>query len=262
MHSAMNEQTAPSTLSYSAAWDDTLRMLRANARLLAALAGVFLFLPGLLVDRYKPQPEQAAGMEFTQFIEQMTLYMQDAWPWLLLMNFLSFVGIISIYLLLLEETRMTVGSALARAVPIVPFFFLLTMIFNLAVGIGLLLLIAPGIYLLGRLVLASPILAVETPRSPVAALRRSWRMSKGRGWTIGLLFVLVFVIASILGLAIQAGIGSIFLIALGNQGIGGLLVAILKAIVSAVTMVVLTVLTAAIYRAISARTKVSADIFS
>lgn len=252
----MNEQTAPATISYSATWDDTVRMLRANAGLLAAIAGVFLFLPALLIARYKPQPEQTPDMEFAQFFEMMSAYLQDAWPWLLLTNLLNMVGIISIYLLLLAPPGLTVGAAVRRALPILPFYYLMTLALNLAVGVGFLLLIVPGIYLLGRLVLTSPILVVETPRAPFTAFERSWRMSRGRGWTIALLVILVYLVAGIVTFAIKAGLGTILLIAmaaLGSQNVGALLTAALEAAVGAAFAVVATVLIAAIYRALTAR---------
>lgn len=249
----MTEQTAPATLSYTAVWEDTLRMLRANLGLLTAIAGVFLFLPALLIQRYKPQPEQSPGMEFPQFIELMSAYIQDAWAWLLIANLLNMVGIISIYLLLLASPRLTVGSAVARALPILPFFYLLTLILNAAIGLGLLLLIVPGLYLLGRLVLASPVMVVEAPHAPLTSLQRSWHLSRGRGWTIALLVALVYVVAAVVSFAVRVGIGSVLLLFLGRDGVGGLLAAILEALVNAAAAVVATVLIAAIYRAIAAR---------
>ena len=40
------------TFSYSAVWDDTVRLLQAHGRLLAAIAGVFLFLPAVAFAIY------------------------------------------------------------------------------------------------------------------------------------------------------------------------------------------------------------------
>src|SRR6185437_17138364 len=47
--------------SYNQVWEDTLRLLRENAALLAAIAGVFLFLPALLVAVLVPPPVPPQG---------------------------------------------------------------------------------------------------------------------------------------------------------------------------------------------------------
>lgn len=238
------------TLSFSAIWDDTVRMLRANAGLLTAIAGVFLFLPAVLVTRYLPPPE-ATSPDAAQYIQLMSGYFSSAWPGLLLANLLNMLGVIAIYLMLLAEPRLTVGAAMARALPILPFYYLMTLALNFSVAAGFLLLIVPGIYLLGRLVLASPAMVIEAPRSPFKAFERSWALSKGRGWSIALMVVLVYLTALLISFAVTAAIGAIILIALGGEGIGGLIVAILEAAVGATVAVVATVLIAAIYRTLA-----------
>lgn len=253
MQPAMSDRAAPASLSYTAVWEDTVRMLRANAGLLVAIAGAFLFLPSLIVERYFPQPTGAADLAFPEYVQMMSDYMRGAWAPLLLATLLNMIGLAAIYLLLLAVPRMTVGGAVARALPILPFFYLLTLVLNLAVGIGLLLLIVPGVYLLGRLVLASPILVIETPRAPLSAFRRSWRMTMGRGWTIALLVVVVYLVGALVSFAVEAGLGSILLLLLGSQGVGGLLAALLSALVGAAFSVVAAVLIAAIYRSITSR---------
>lgn len=237
-------------MSFSRVWDDTLSMLRANAGLLAAIGGAFLFLPDLLLSRFAPAPGDATTP--AEFMEQMQAYFQANVGWLLLSAVVNAIGAIAIYLLLLRTPRLTVGAAVAAALPILPFYFLMTIGFNLAVGLGFLLFILPGIYLLGRLVLASPVLVTEMPRSPGGALARAWSLSRGRGWQIALMVLLVYIVAGLVTFAIQAALGSIILLLLGNEGIGALLNAALGALVNSVFAVVATVLTAAIYRALTA----------
>ncbi len=55
----------------------------------------------------------------------------------------------------------------------------------------------------------------------------------------------------LISFAVTAAIGAIILIALGGEGIGGLIVAILEAAVGATVAVVATVLIAAIYRTLA-----------
>src|SRR4051812_38184352 len=49
------------SFSYNAVWEDAVRLLRQHAPLLAAIAGVFLFLPALLFAVFLPQPTPPQG---------------------------------------------------------------------------------------------------------------------------------------------------------------------------------------------------------
>ncbi len=246
----MNEATK-SNFSFSRVWDDTLKMLRANAGLLTAIAGVFLFLPAVLVAHFVPPPE--GGTTPAEMIELMLDWWRSNAHWMLLSALVNMVGLIAIYLLLLASPRMTVGGAVAAALPILPFYIVLTVILNLSLAVGFLLFVVPFIYLLGRLSLASPVLVAEMRRSPFAALQRSWAMSRGLGWQIALLILLVYIAALVINVAVSSALGIIIVLLLGNEGVGGLLLAIVGGILSAATTLVATVLLAAIYRALTVR---------
>lgn len=237
--------------SYSRVWDDTLRMLRANAGLLSAIAGVFLFLPAVLVAHFVAPPE--GGTTPAEMIELMISWWQSNAHWMLLSALVNMVGLIAIYLLLLGEPRMTVGGAVAAALPILPFYIVLTLVLNLSLAAAFLLFVIPFIYLLGRLSLASPVLVAEMRRSPFSALERSWALSRGLGWQIALLVVLVYITALVINVAVSSALGVVIVLLLGSEGVGGLLLAIVGAILSAATTLVATVLLAAIYRALTSR---------
>jgi hypothetical protein len=237
--------------SFSRVWDDTVAMLRANAGLLTALAGAFLFLPGVLLARYLPPPE--GGDTPAQMFEMVMAWWQANLGWMMLAGVVNMIGIIAIYLLLLRADRLTVGGAMVAALSILPFYLVLTIVLNFAVSIGFFLLIVPGVYLLGRLALASPVLVAEMPRAPFAALARSWSLSAASAWRIALLVLLVYFAAVIVNAAIGSAVGVVILLALGNEGVGGLLVAAVEAALGAATTLLATVLIAAIYRALMAR---------
>ena len=232
--------------SYSAVWADTVAMLRANASLIAGIAGVFIFLPALLVAHFLPQPEGAATM--AAMMADMEAYLSANWHWMLLANVVNMLGSIAIYLLLFDPRGRTVGSAIGCALPILPFYFILSVLVGLIVIFGLFWLILPGIYLIGRLAPSTPLMVAEGRRSPFDALRRSWRLTGKRGWAVAGLIVIVFVVGYIVIAAVTAVIGSIFLLALGREGLGGLLVAIIGAALSAILSTVMLVLAAALYR--------------
>ena len=246
----MNAPTK-SDFSFSRVWNDTLKMLGANAGLLTAIAGVFLFLPAVLVAHFVPPPE--GGTTPAEMIELMIDWWQSNAGWMLLSALVNMIGLIAIYLLLLASPRMTVGGAVAAALPILPFYIVLTVVLNLSLAVGFLLFVVPFIYLLGRLSLASPILVAEMRRSPFNALQRSWALSRGLGWQIALLILLVYIAALIINVAVSSALGIIIVLLLGSEGVGGLLLAIVGGILSAATTLVATVLLAAIYRALTVR---------
>ena len=61
---------------------------------------------------------------------------------------------------------------------------------SLVIGVGFILLIVPGIILLGGLLLSTPVLVLEQPISATGAMSRSWELSRGfRGKALLTLFV-------------------------------------------------------------------------
>ena len=75
------------------------------------------------------------------------------------------------------------------------------------IGIGIVFLIVPGIILACRLAFV-PFLVVDKKLDAVKAVEESWRMTRGHGWTIFLMAIMVIPIA-IAGFA-ALGIGIIF----------------------------------------------------
>jgi hypothetical protein len=247
----MSDPVPPAPFSYSAIWRDAGRMLASNAALITAIAGAFLFLPAVLEARFFPPP--ADWTDGAQWIELMRAHVRANWPWLLLSTTATLMGVIALYLLLLASPRLTVGAAMARSFSIMPFYIVLSVVLTVAIGFGFVLLVVPGIFLIGKLALATPILINETPRAPFTAMQRSWQRSAGRSWLIAGLVLSVYLAAALVSLAVRVGIGTVILIAFGPQGVGALLLAFLQGlIVTAMTVLVILLLTA-VYRAVTAR---------
>ena len=231
--------------SYTAVWNDTVALLRSHGSLLLAVAGVFILLPLLLTGYLLPTPQTA-----TDPLAAMGDYYSRNWPWLTLASLVNAVGAIAIYRLTFAERGVTVGQAIAGAVPLLPFYFVLTVILSIAIGFGLALFLIPGIYLLGRLVVSAPAMVAESQRNPIEAMGESWRLTKGRGWAVAGLVLIVGVAGALLSFVIVAVLGSVFILIGGREGVGGLLLLILNAALNAVLYTVLIVLIAAIYRAL------------
>jgi hypothetical protein len=229
--------------SYSAVWEDTVRMLRSHSSLIAAVAGVFIFLPALLIDYFLPR--EATDPE--QVFEQLFEYVSANLHWLLLARLVNMVGTVAILLLIFRPGRPTVGEAIARAALLLPFYFVANLLSGLITGIGLLLLIIPGLYLLGRLAPVGVIVVAEERRNPIEAVRESFAMTRGRGWVVLGLILIVALAGFICIAALTAVVGALLMLVAG-QDVGTLLVMILNALANTALEVVLILLFAAIYR--------------
>jgi hypothetical protein len=75
---------------------------------------------------------------------------------------------------------------------------------SVALGIGLALLIVPGLWLFARYVLAAPLLKLEAP-SVRGAFRRSRELSRGHGWFLLVLLGGVYAVSELAIGALQAG---------------------------------------------------------
>ena len=237
-------------LSYSAIWKDTVALLQANGAAVAALAGVFLFLPALLIAHFLPYPEAA---DPKLLLDMWVEYFSVNWPWFLASSIFGMIGAIAILLLFLDPKRGTVGSTIATALMILPFYFLVSMLAGLIIGIGFLLLIVPGLYLLGRLCLATPVVVAEGQRNPVTAVSRSFELTRGNGWAILGIILLIAFTGSILSSVVSTMLGLVFLYVLG-QDVGLLLTKIVQTLGASALQAVIFALTAAIYRRLSGRT--------
>jgi len=239
------DQGQPMRFSYSAVWNDTVALLRSHGSLLLAIAGVFIFIPLLMTGYLLPAPQSPADP-----LGAIGTYYSNNWLWLTLSSLVNAVGSIAIYRLIFADGGTTVGQAIAGAMPLLVFYFLLTIILSFAIGIGFALFVIPGIYLLGRLIAAAPAMVAESRRNPADALGESWRLTKGRGWAVAGLVLIVGIAGALLSFVVVAVLGSIFILLGGRDGIGGLLLLILNAAANAALYTVLIVLIASVYRAL------------
>ncbi|HYI49817.1 MAG TPA: hypothetical protein VEX35_15270 [Allosphingosinicella sp.] len=238
------------TFSYNAVWDDTGRLLRAHGALLAAIAGVFVFLPTLLVGHFFPPPEAPEGMELREYVRIFFDHLKDNSLWLVLESFVIMAGSAAMLRLALGP-RVTVAGAIRFGLVLLPAYSILSVMTNFMVLAGMLLLIVPGLYLWGRVLPAAPAMVAEERRNPIDALKRGFALSAGRGWAILGLLLLVMIPGAILAWVIEklAGIG---LILAAGQELGKMLTAIVYCALNAVLTIVLVMLSAAIYRALAA----------
>lgn len=191
-------------------------MARRHAELLMPVVGLFLFLPQLLLNRRigdaKPEdlftPDRLAGdLGILAFVMLMSLMGQ------LVISSIAFHN---------GTAGRTLGAILRGAVPLFLPLFAVTLLQGMAVGIGLLLLLIPGIFLLARLSVAVPLVATDTP-DPIRAIETSWRLTDGHSLAImGFIALLLFGFLLIsLGLGgLGAAVGVISTVAAGQPAEG------------------------------------------
>ncbi len=235
------------SFSYDRVWADVVAMIRANAGLLATLAGVFVFLPSLALGMYAPMPAPPTGADGSEGMRFLIDYYGNNLPLLLLVNIVGTFGQAAILSLLLDQQRPTVGEALGSSARLLPLYLVLTVLTNFAVGIGLVLFLVPGIYLMGRLAIAGPVMIAEGVGSPVEAIRQGWIYTRGLGWRIAGLALLVGVVAWIAVSAASSVLAVVAGLALptGSRAIAR---AFADALGGGALAVLISVLVAAIYR--------------
>jgi hypothetical protein len=240
--------------SYTGVWQELTRMVRSNGALLAALTGAFVLLPSLLLNYFLPQPRQRTGESdavAAANLEAMVHWFSENFWWLLASNVVNMIGAIAIYLLLLGSERITVGRAIAAALPILPFYFLASVASSIMIGIGFALLVVPGLYLLGRLAPVGPVVVAEARRNPIEAIGRTFALTRGAGWRNAGFIILVMVPAFLVSFAATAVLGTIFLLA-GGPRVGPMLALILNSVTTSALSLLYILVAAALYRTLSA----------
>jgi hypothetical protein len=142
----------------------------------------------------------------------------------------------------------TVASALRIALLTLPLLLLTLLLAALPISLGLMALVVPGIYLLGRLGIVLPLVASE-PTNPIALLRRSWELTDGNGWrAAGFIVALTVVLAmgSILAAVVGGAVGSVLTVVAG-KGLGVFAATLVASAATAVFSAANAVATAILY---------------
>jgi hypothetical protein len=229
-------------------WADTLRLTRLHWVALVAIAGVFNFLPVLVVNHYFPFPETGAEVDNARALAILGAFLRENLIWYVLQSFVVMIGSATM-LRLVFGRNVTVGAALWFGILLLPVYSLMLLFTNLAICVGLILLIVPGLFLIGRLFPAAPVMVAEDRRHPIETIRRAFALTEGHGWQIVGLYILVALPGAILIFAVESLTGSLFIL-LAGQELGKLLTGILLAILNAALATLLTMLSAAVYRAL------------
>lgn len=263
-------------LDMGRAWTLATGLIGANRDTIGAIAGLFFFLPSLITAIFVPElanPQSAAppsgadpDAAMQALMSQMTAVYAANWPLLLGVLVIQFVGSMSLLALLTDRGRPTVGEALGTGIKSIPAYLAAQIISSLGAGIaagvpfgiiaavappavtviaGLVLLIAI-IYMFIKFALIAPVIAIEGERNPIAALKRSWQLTKGNSLRILLfLFLLMFTIGIIATLV--SAVLTLILSALGEP-VATIGTNVVSGLVNALVTVIFLVVTVAIHR--------------
>jgi flagellar biosynthesis protein FlhB len=263
-------------LDMGKAWTQATSLMGANRDTIGAIAGLFFFLPSLITAIFVPEltdPQSAAAPSGAEpdaamqaLIAQLSAAYAANWPLLLAVVVVQFIGSMALLALLTDRGHPTVGEALGTGIRSIPAYLAAQIISTLGAGIALGLpfgiLAALGqpavtvIALIGLLVgfayivikftLIAPVIAIEGERNPIAALKRSWSLTKGNSLRIfAFLFLLLFTIGIIA--ALVSGILTLIFSALGEP-VATIGTNVVESLVNALVTVIVLVVTVAIHR--------------
>lgn len=267
-------------LDLNAAWDQTVRLLGVNREMLLVLGGVFFFLPTVVFSLAVPVPDFAMvagpeGENTEALMAAMNGFIAQYWWAILLLLLVWNLGALAVMAVIGDPTRPTVGQAVRRGLSYLPTQFgslivtnlltslVLTAAFILGILTGsqlvaqaLALLAFPVIiWLLTRWSLSSPTVAIEKTANPLAALRRSWGMTRGNALRLlafyVLLFAAFFVISQVLGLLFSV------IVALPGAGIARVIEALLSGLLTAVLLLLIYAVLASVHRQLARAERVS-----
>ena len=185
-------------LDTNAAWKEASAIVSANREVLFALAGVFFLVPSLALAVIAGEPEVLPGMRREQMVAAMEAFYAKSWWIVLISAVLQIVGLLAILTLMRDRSRPTVGEAIRGALPGALSYLAaqlavvigLSLVGGILIGVAAvispvlavvsaLLFMAALVFVVFRLILVGPVIAVEGVRNPVVAMVRSWRLTQG-----------------------------------------------------------------------------------
>ena len=166
-------------LSAAALWDTMSTAVRADLPRLFFLVAPFALLPAVAVELFGPPAPTSIDA-----ISNQQLLWRLAVP-----SLIAAFGQLAATFLVLRGNA-TPREALVTALAAFPAYALAQVVGSVPVGLGLLLLLVPGLWLFARLLFLSGAVALAEGGTPFALLRRSWALSEGQGLQLTLFLVL------------------------------------------------------------------------
>lgn len=268
-------------LDLNAAWDHAVRLVAMNREVMLVLAGVFFFLPYVVFFLLVPMPDFAALAEAAgdnaqaAMVAAMNGFLADYWWAILLLSLVQMIGGLAVMAVVGDPARPTVGDAMRRGLGFLPSNLGVQLLTSFGVVMILFVAILAGaltgsetiaatlsvfsfpiiVWLMTRLSLGGAAIAIERLSNPLAALSRSWRLTKGSGLRLVafylLLFAAFFVISQVLGLIVR------LVTAFPNADVATIIGALLSSLIYAVLIVIAYAVLASVHRQLARAERVS-----
>ena len=228
------------------AWNSAVALLLANKDVVLVVAGVFFFLPNFAIMLFLPNQMAAlqspqAQAEPEKMMEMMAGFYASYWWIFVLLALVSAVGMLGLMTLLTDRARPTLGEALMTGVRYLPTYIAAQLLQGLLIALLIMIPIAIGaasgvvaigvllglvavigaVYLFVKFSLSSPVIAIEQTYNPIAALSRSWALTKGNSLRIFGFFVLLFIALVIISGLVSVLFGLVFALLGGEAAMIG-----------------------------------------
>ena len=247
------------TLDVRGVFRDAWSMWQRDRGLLVAIAGFFLFMPQLAwllfgpdiaVEVAKADAAQKLSSD-AQMQALAQLYAQYA-PLIIAITIATVFGVLAILMVYVDTAKRSVGGMLLVAMRRFPAYLVLTLIAQATAEIGIYIwyLLVPGLYVVGRLLLAGPIFA-GTGVGPFDAIARSFRMTRGSGLVLAG-FATLIVFAQLLLPLPAIALGNILDRAPLANPVSGVIIDAVAAALAATAMLGAVLVRIALYRRIGA----------
>lgn len=199
--------------SFSAPFRDAQAAWARDGSVLLPLAGLAFFLAPfaarLLLPNLPAMPEGRDEAAMRAWGDAIQAWAGSYGGWYLVSPLLALFGSLSIFALYLHQPRVPLGRAMTRALALFPRYLLASILVSLpmagsmstVLAVPMLLVVAAGpiFYVYGRTMLMGPVIVAEAPIGAVAAIARSWTLTKGRGWMLAATYATIFMIPGLLG---------------------------------------------------------------
>lgn len=231
-------------MSVAALWRETIATGHRNLDLFAIVAAAFFFLPQLAAGLLEPATGTPPGGANLLLVVGVTL--------------IGLVGQGAITRMALDDLLRqpgTVGGAVGHAVRRLPQLLAGNLVAGLAIGLGLIALIVPGIWLLGRFGPLTPVVMAEG-RDLVGSVERSWALTQAHAWpaAVYLLLLLVLLLSLLFtGSLVAAALAAVSTIA-GARGLGEVATSVAISAAAAGGVAFIYVAQAVLYRQLLALT--------
>jgi hypothetical protein len=253
----------------SAAWREAMAMVSANREVLLIVAGIFFFVPSLIVGLLIGDMQQQMFAD-PEKVEEAVLALYAQWWWLFVLSSVAgMLGYLTLLALLRDTSRPTVAEALKIGLigilPGIGAYIVLVLglslvggllvalasaVGNAAVGVLVVVILVVGlIYVLVKVSLSGPVIAIDKVFNPFKILARSWRLTKGNSVRLCLFYVLLFIAYLVIATVLAMVVGLVVLAAGPSSAL--MVNALLGGLINAVAYMVFVAILAAVHRQLS-----------